>query len=293
MLRLSALCPAPRTSEAWYRLRCNAITHPISPPFSLVAGLTCYTCVNVSDNQVSTSPLNALPSLLRVRNACIVSGPTAISFKLVRSAIDPFYFIFKLPPPTPLVPPTNLHSLSRPCRKGITDIGSTSGGEGARQGEEEASPPRINPLSISLNRGSADGNLYRKSLIRNRVDGQHRVRRPTGIHPSFIPSIPFPFLQFLLPIFDSSARNFINTRVTFHDFTRRTFDRRSNEYNPLPLFPPLNFVSIRGHPLSRCSIGENRQTPSSYFFLPSSPPDNESTIGKLSKVWTSDRSARH
>lgn len=48
----------------------NAITHSIAP--SVVAGLTCYTCVNVSDNQVSTSPLNVL---LRVRNACIVPSP--------------------------------------------------------------------------------------------------------------------------------------------------------------------------------------------------------------------------
>lgn len=264
MLRLSALCPAPRTSEAWYRLRCNAITHPISPPFSLVAGLTCYTCVNVSDNQVSTSPLNALPSLLRVRNACIVSGPTAISFKLVRSAIDPFYFIFKLPPPTPLVPPTNLHSLSRPCRKGITDIGSTSGGEGARQGEEEASPPRINPLSISLNRGSADGNLYRKSLIRNRVDGQHRVRRPTGIHPPFIPSIPFPFLQFLLPIFDSSAKLYKHARNVSRLYTANVRSKEQRVQPPSPL-PSSQF---RFHPrTSVIQMFDRRESANSFVVL--------------------------
>lgn len=104
---------------------------PSLPPFSLVAGLTCYTCVNVSDNQVSTSPLNALPSLLRVRNACIVSGPTAISF----NSSVPLSILFTLFSNS-LHPPllSNLHSLSRPCREGITDIGSTSEGETRRRG---------------------------------------------------------------------------------------------------------------------------------------------------------------
>lgn len=56
---------------------CNPITHS-NAPLLCVAGLTCYTCVNVSDNQVSTSPLNAP---LRVSNAGIVPGPAAaISF---------------------------------------------------------------------------------------------------------------------------------------------------------------------------------------------------------------------
>lgn len=223
----------------------------------------------------------------------------------IRSAIDPFFFfffslIFELPLPTPssphplspLVRTTNLHSLSRPCRKGITDIGSSNDGGETRDKEEERSKARRlrrqgSTLSISLNRGSADGNLYRKSLIRNRVDGPGN---PTGIYiyiyisplslPQFIPSILFPSPIFF-PLSSSSLHplppNSIPRDSTAKLYTRVTttlHGERSIEGTTLPSFLP-NFVSSPSRTssvLSRLfgSIGENRGIPS-YFSLPSPP----------------------
>lgn len=258
-----------RTSSGLWCLWCNAITHPTAP--SVVAGLTCYTCVNVSDNQVSTTPpLNGTPPLLK-SSQCLYrgSGPTAISFNSVRDPLSryrsfffffPFLLIFQ--PPSPLVRATNLHSLSRPCRKGITDIGSSNDGGETRDKEKRRLARRLrrqgSTLSISLNRGSADGNLYRKSLIRNRVDGQGTARdAPRRVYPlslpQFIPSILSPssfslsssslFPSSLPPQFDTPeySTTKLYTRVTTTLHGERSIEGTT---------PSPNFVSS----LSRTSV---------------------------------------
>lgn len=260
-----------RTSSGLWCLWCNAITHPTAP--SVVAGLTCYTCVNVSDNQVSTTPpLNGTPPLLK-SSQCLYrgSGPTAISFNSVRDPLSryrsfffffPFLLIFQPPPPTPLPScPSNQSPLFKPT---VSQRNYRYRIEQRRRRDKEKRrlARRLrrqgSTLSISLNRGSADGNLYRKSLIRNRVDGQGTARdAPRRVYPlslpQFIPSILSPssfslsssflFPSSLPPQFDipeySTTKLYTRVTTTLHG------ERSIEGTTPSP-----NFVSS----LSRTSV---------------------------------------